>query len=67
MEFKSTGFCVKSITSLREILAVGDNYKLYGHFKAKTINHGCMEINRIYPEINLSFEEGLLNESIEFV
>lgn len=57
MEFKSTGFCVKSITSLREILAVGDNYKLYGHFKAKTINHACIEINRIYPEINLSFEE----------
>jgi plasmid replication initiation protein len=55
-EFKETGWMIKSVGQLRDIFAVGDKYKFYGHFKTKTFGHACEEINANY-NINLSFEE----------
>lgn len=55
-EFKETGWMLKSIEQLREAFAVGNKFKLYGHFKAKTFGHACREINNNY-DIGLSFEE----------
>lgn len=55
-EFKETGWVLKSVQQLRELFAVGDKFKLYGHFKAKTFAHACQEINDNY-DMGLSFEE----------
>ena len=55
-EFKDTGYLTKSIEQLREVFAVGQFYKLYGHFKAKTFAHAVKEINSQY-EMNLKFVE----------
>ena len=55
-EFKETGWMLKSVKQLREAFAVGDKFKLYGHFKAKTFAHACKEINDNY-DIGLRFEE----------
>ena len=55
-EFKETGWMLKSLDQLRETFAVGDKFKLYGHFKAKTFAHACKEINDNY-NIHLRFEE----------
>jgi len=55
-EFKETGWMLKSVKQLREAFAVGDKFKLYGHFKAKTFAHACQEINNNY-DIGLRFEE----------
>ena len=55
-EFKETGWMIKSVEQLREIFAVGDKLKLYGHFKAKTFAHACEEINDNY-DMGLKFEE----------
>ena len=55
-EFKETGWMLKSLDQLREAFAVGDKFKLYGHFKAKTFAHACQEINDNY-NIHLRFEE----------
>lgn len=55
-EFKETGWMLKSVDQLRKVFAVGDNLKLYGHFKAKTFAHACQEINDNY-DIDLRFEE----------
>lgn len=55
-EFKETGWMLKSVKQLREAFAVGDKFKLYGHFKTKTFAHACKEINDNY-DIGLRFEE----------
>lgn len=55
-EFKETGWMLKSVDQLREAFAVGDKFKLYGHFKTKTFAHACQEINNNY-DMNLRFEE----------
>jgi len=55
-EFKETGWMLKSVKQLREAFAVGDKFKLYGHFKAKTFAHACQEINDNY-DMGLRFEE----------
>lgn len=55
-EFKETGWMLKSLDQLREVFAVGNKFKLYGHFKAKILNHACQEINDNY-DMGLSFDE----------
>ena len=55
-EFKETGWVLKSIEQLRIIFAVGDKFKMYGHFKNKIFTHACQEINDNY-DIGLRFEE----------
>jgi plasmid replication initiation protein len=55
-EFKETGWMLKSVNQLRDAFAVGDKFKLYGHFKAKTFAHACQEINDNY-DMDLRFEE----------
>lgn len=55
-EFKDTGYIVKSIEQLREVFAVGDNFKKYNHFKIRTFDHACSEINLNY-KMNLGYEE----------
>jgi plasmid replication initiation protein len=55
-EFKETGWMLKSVDQLREAFAVGNKFKLYGHFKAKTFAHACQEINDNY-DMGLRFEE----------
>lgn len=55
-EFKETGWMVKSIDELRHSFAVGDQYKLYGHFKSRTIVPACEEINKNY-HMKIHFEE----------
>lgn len=56
-EFKETGWILKSVDQLREIFAIGNSkFKLYGHFKAKILNHACKEINNNY-DMDLKFEE----------
>lgn len=55
-EFKETGWMLKTVEQLREAFAVGDKFKLYGHFKTKTFAHACQEINANY-DIDLRFEE----------
>lgn len=55
-EFKETGWMLKSVTQLREAFAVGNSFKLYGHFKANTFAHACDEINKNY-DLGLSFKE----------
>jgi plasmid replication initiation protein len=55
-EFKETGWMLKSVVQLREVFAIGNKFKLYGHFKAKILNHACQEINDNYA-MDLSFEE----------
>lgn len=47
-EFKETGWMIKSIDQLRHAFAIGDKYKLYGHFKSRTIIPACEEINKNY-------------------
>ena len=55
-EFKETGWVLKSIEQLRIIFAVGDKFKMYGHFKNKILTHACQEINNNY-DMGLRFEE----------
>lgn len=55
-EFKDTGYIIKSIEQLREIFAVGEKFKKYNHFKTKTFEHACNEINSNY-KIHLGYEE----------
>ena len=55
-EFKETGWVLKSIEQLRTIFAVGDKFKMYGHFKNKILTHACKEINDNY-NMKLKFEE----------
>lgn len=55
-EFQDTGYLIKSIEQLREIFAVGDNFKKYNHFKHRTFDHACQEINDNY-KMNLGYEE----------
>lgn len=55
-EFKETGYMIKSVDQLRESFSTGTKFKLYGHFKAKTFDHACHEINSNY-KINLRYEE----------
>jgi len=55
-EFKDTGYIIKSIEQLREVFAVGDNFKKYNNFKRRTFDHACSEINSNY-KMNLGYEE----------
>jgi len=55
-EFKDTGYLIKSVDQLREIFAVGDNFKKYNDFKKRTFEHAAKEINNNY-EMNLGYEE----------
>lgn len=55
-DFKETGYMIKSVEQLREAFSVNNKFKLYGHFKAKTFNHACREINDNY-DMGLRFEE----------
>lgn len=55
-QFKDTGYLVKSLEQLREVFAVGDKFKKYNHFKNRTFDHACKEINNNY-EMNLGYEE----------
>jgi plasmid replication initiation protein len=55
-EFKETGWMLKSLDQLRVIFAVGNKFRLYGHFKTKILNHACQEINDNY-DMGLRFEE----------
>jgi plasmid replication initiation protein len=55
-QFKDTGYLVKSLEQLRKIFAVGDKFKKYNHFKNRTFDHACKEINNNY-EMNLGYEE----------
>jgi plasmid replication initiation protein len=55
-EFKDTGYMLKSVEKLREIFAVGDKFKKYNHFKKRTFEHACKEINNNH-ELNLGYEE----------
>jgi len=55
-EFKDTGYMIKSVAQLREMFAVGNNFKLYGDLKKRTFEHACKEINDHY-KMNLGFEE----------
>ena len=55
-EFKDTGYMIKSVERLRDIFAVGDNFKRYSDFKKRTFDHACKEINNNH-ELNLGYEE----------
>ena len=55
--YKTTGRMEKTITELKEVLAVGSKYKKYSHFKNTTFLRACKEINDNYPNIDLKFEE----------
>lgn len=55
-EFKDTGWFIKTVAQLREVFAVGHNFKLYGDFKRYTFIHACKEINSNY-DLDLQFEE----------
>jgi plasmid replication initiation protein len=56
-EFKETGWMLKSIDQLRNVLGVSkDSLKTYNNFKRKAIVHACNEINEKY-NFNLHFEE----------
>jgi len=55
--YKATGWMEKTITELKELLAVGDKYKKYSHFKNTTFVRACKEINYRYPNMDLQFEE----------
>ena len=56
-EYKTTGWMEKSISELRESLAVGMKFKKYFDFKKYTFGHACKEINKNYPNMKLFFEE----------
>ena len=56
-EYKKTGWMEKSIKNLRKLFAVKNKFKLYADFKRRTFGHGCKEINRNYPDMELCFEE----------
>jgi plasmid replication initiation protein len=55
-EFQETGWLLKSVIQLREVFAVGQNFKLYGDFKRHTFARACEEINGNYA-MGLRFEE----------
>ena len=55
-EYKETGWMLKSLKQLRESLAVGSSFKLYGDFKRYTFSHACQEINDQY-DMDMRFEE----------
>ena len=56
-EYKTTGWMEKSIDDLRKIFAAENKFKLYADFKRRTFGHGCKEINRNYPHMDIEFEE----------
>ena len=56
-EYKTTGWMEKSIEDLRKIFSVENKFKLYADLKRKTFGHACKEINHIYPNTDLQFEE----------
>ena len=55
-EYKETCWMLKSLKQLRESLAVGSSFKLYGDFKRYTFSHACQEINDQY-DMDMRFEE----------
>ena len=55
-EFQETGWVLKSIDQLRQVFALGNKFKMYGHFKNKILNHACQEINN-NRDMDLKFEE----------
>ena len=55
-EFKGTGYMIRSVTQLRAFFGVGEKFKMYGHFKSRTFDHACQEINKHY-KMNLQYEE----------
>ena len=55
-EYKETGWILKSVDQLREVLTVGKTFALYADFKRFTFKKGCDEINKLY-DLNLKFEE----------
>jgi len=55
-EFKDTGYVLKSVEQLREAFAVGNKFKKYNHFKNRTFDHACQEINNNHA-MNLGYEE----------
>lgn len=56
-EYKTTGWMEKSLKDLRGIFTVENKFKLYADLKRKTFGHACKEINHVYPNIALRFEE----------
>jgi len=54
--FKETGWMLKSVSQLRDTLAVGKKFKAYKDFKKHTFDHACQEINKKH-QINLGYEE----------
>jgi plasmid replication initiation protein len=55
-EFKETGWMIKSVDQLRNILAVGNKFRPYNDFKKRTFGHACQEIND-NDDMGLRFEE----------
>ena len=55
-QYKDTGYIIKSINQLRDVLSVGNSFKLYSDFKRRTFDHACQEINKYYA-MNLGYEE----------
>ena len=56
-DFKETGWVIKTIEELRDILAVNSKFKAYKDLKKYTFKHAVEEINKYYPRYNLRFEE----------
>lgn len=57
VQFKSTGWFIKDIDELRNILGISkDKLKLYSNFKKRAIEHAVNEIN-IQHNLNLKFKE----------
>ena len=67
-EFKDTGFIIKSVEQLRDILVVGKKYTQYRDFKLYTFGHAVEEINSQY-DIDLQFieiKEGRAVKAVRF-
>jgi plasmid replication initiation protein len=63
-EFKTTGYIIRTIESLRKLFETGLKYKEYKNFKAKCLTHAINEINTQYPTINLSINEIRTNRAV---
>ena len=55
-EYKETGWILKSVDQLRDILSENKNFSLYADFKRFTFQKACDEINKLY-DLNIKFEE----------
>ena len=69
-EYKTSGWMEKTVDSLRKSFTAEHKFKRYNDFKRKTFAHACKEINHVYPNIDLRFEEkkeGRKVASIKFV